>query len=115
MAWMMGLGALVRVIYLILPVILAGMGHVAVLKLDLWSRLAVPIDGRLRWRGRRVLGENKTWRGLLLMSGLSAVLTQVLDICLYGGRRPAVLSRADDLRPVPWVAGAIMGLSYALA
>jgi len=30
-----------------------------------WEAIATPIDGGRRWRGRRLLGDHKTWRGIV--------------------------------------------------
>lgn len=42
-----------RATWRILPVVLGGLGYVAVLKTDFLGALAVPLDGGARWRGRR--------------------------------------------------------------
>ncbi len=45
------------------------------------AKIAVPIDGGARWKGREILGPNKTWRGLVVgivtgvfVAGIQAVL-----------------------------------------
>jgi len=45
------------------------------------ASLAIPIDRGIKWRGREILGKNKTWRGLLvgmitgvLAAGIQAIL-----------------------------------------
>jgi hypothetical protein len=51
-----------------LPVIVAGVVHIAVIRRGLLLGLArVPLDGGLRVRGRRLFGANKTVRALLVM------------------------------------------------
>jgi len=62
-----------QALYLIAPAVLAGVVHGAVIKRDLLAQLAKPLDGGRQWRGRPVLGPNKTWRGLLVMSGVSTI------------------------------------------
>lgn len=44
------------------------------------ARMAVPIDGGKRWRGREILGKNKTWRGLVVgsITGLLVAGVQAL-------------------------------------
>ena len=56
------------------PVIVAGVLHMLVVRWNLFRRLARPIDGGRCWRGRRLLGDNKTWRGLLVMPAAAAIL-----------------------------------------
>jgi hypothetical protein len=52
----------------LLPVLGAPVAHAPVLRWDLLRGLARPIDGGARVRGRRVFGDNKTWRGAVVMS-----------------------------------------------
>ena len=55
--------ALLQVLYFFLPAYLANMSPVLVR--GWFSALAIPIDGGQTLRGKRVLGDHKTWRGLL--------------------------------------------------
>ena len=63
--------------------VFAGLAHSAWLRAPLSRRLMLPLDGGHRFRGRRVLGDNKTVRGFVVMvpaaslafAGLSAVLS----------------------------------------
>jgi CDP-2,3-bis-(O-geranylgeranyl)-sn-glycerol synthase len=43
--------------------------HAPVLRFDLLPILKRPLDGGATFRGQRLLGENKTWRGALVMCG----------------------------------------------
>jgi hypothetical protein len=55
--------------WLFLPVGGAWIAHAPVLRWDLAPRLNRPIDGGRTLRGRRLFGDNKTWRGALVMGG----------------------------------------------
>ena len=55
--------------WVFLPVGGAWIAHAPVLRWDLLSRLNRPIDGGRTLRGRRLFGDNKTWRGALVMGG----------------------------------------------
>jgi len=55
--------AVVQVLYLFIPAYAANMSPVLVQGHFEW--LNRPMDGGRSWRGRRVLGDHKTWRGLL--------------------------------------------------
>ena len=56
-----------QLLWLALPIIAAGLVHLAVMKLDLLPGLRrLPIDGGLTFRGRRLFGDNKTWRGAVV-------------------------------------------------
>jgi CDP-diacylglycerol--serine O-phosphatidyltransferase len=94
----------VTALYLILPVTLAAVGHMVVVRLRLLSWLAHPVH--LRW-----FGANKTWRGLVVMP--------VAGVLAMAAVRP-LEQRWDELLLVHlaqkrWVLlGAALGAAYAL-
>lgn len=98
---------------MILPVLGAGLVHVAVLKTGALRALAVPIDGGRRWRGVPALGENKTWRGVLLMTAATAVLVRLQ--AAVGHKNAPVLGLPHEYRRDLWIAGSMMGCAYCLA
>ena len=55
--------AVLRVLWFFVPAYLANMSPVLVQ--HRFARLAVPMDGGRTFRGRRLLGDHKTWRGLI--------------------------------------------------
>jgi hypothetical protein len=71
----------VEALWIFLPVVGAPLLHVWVLRGDLLRGLKRPLDFGLRLRGRRLLGDNKTWRGALLMC--SGVLLATLLLSLW--------------------------------
>jgi CDP-archaeol synthase len=105
---------LARVTCFILPVVAAGLTHVFVLKTDLLHSLAIPLDGGANWRGRRLLGDNKTLRGILLMPLMTACFTSLQ--AATGQRRLApVLDPSREFAIRPWIGGSLVGLGYCLA
>lgn len=106
---------LLRATWLVLPVVLGGLGHVAVLKTNVLSSLAVPIDNGARWRGRPVFGANKTWRGVVLMTGLTALTSGTQAALLRRRRWASGLDVLQSARVNAWLAGALSGLTYCLA
>jgi CDP-2,3-bis-(O-geranylgeranyl)-sn-glycerol synthase len=54
---------LLAVLWFFVPAYLANMSPVLVK--GHFERLAVPIDGGRTWRGRRIFGDHKTWRGIV--------------------------------------------------
>lgn len=99
----------------IAPVLAAGLVHVAVLKADLLPGLAVPLDRGLRWRGRPLLGPNKTVRGLVVMPLATAVAVGVQAGLERRHSRLAALSQRKRWRSGPWAAGALLGFAYIAA
>jgi CDP-2,3-bis-(O-geranylgeranyl)-sn-glycerol synthase len=67
-----------QVLYLFVPAYLANMTPVLVK--GILPALAGPIDGGRTWRGRRIFGDHKTWRGLLAgtVAGVAAFQIQVI-------------------------------------
>jgi len=106
---------LLRATWLILPVVLGGLGHVAVLKTNVLSSLAVPIDNGARWRGRRLFGANKTWRGVVLMTGLTALTSGAQAALARRARWASVQQVLQSARVNAWLTGALCGLTYCLA
>ena len=65
-------------LWLFLAVLGAPLLHAPVLTWDLLRPLKRPLDGGATFRGRRVLGDNKTWRGALCMTAGVVIATLVL-------------------------------------
>jgi hypothetical protein len=84
--------ALACAVYVALALTVGGVAHVAWLR-SAWSRrFDLPLDGYATWRGRRLFGDNKTWRGLMVMPigaalgfWLGAQLRDVLPAWLAAG------------------------------
>ena len=62
----------------LLPVLGAQLAHAPVLSFDLLGRLDRPLDAGATLRGRRVFGDNKTWRGAVVMFTGTVVAALVL-------------------------------------
>jgi hypothetical protein len=104
-----------RAAWLILPVVLGGLGHVAVLKTDLLRSLAVPLDGGARWRGRPVFGANKTWRGIVVMTGSTAVASGAQAALARRLRWRSALEMEDSAPVNAWAVGVVYGITYCIA
>jgi CDP-diglyceride synthetase len=68
----------VGAIWVFLPVLGGALAHAPVLALDLLKPLKRPLDCGAVLRGRRVFGDNKTWRGALVIVAGVAVTTLLL-------------------------------------
>ena len=102
-------------VWLVVALSLAGVAHVLWLKSPLSRRWSLPLDGGLTIRGRRVLGPNKTVRGLAMMP-LGAM---VAFFCIAALRDayPAWLARGFwDLPPATYaLVGLACGFGFMLA
>lgn len=109
---------LVAVLLIILPVVLAGVSNMVYMSLPIHERLRVPMDGGRRWRGARLFGDNKTWKGFLGM---------IVFMALWLGLFETLAETIDGLgqiAPFPfeawhfplngWLFGAWWGLGYVL-
>jgi len=102
-----------RVLYLFAPLIFASALSGVVLRYDLLPRLRRPIDAGATWRGRRIFGDSKTWRGVVVAI-FGCIVGAAVQRYLLGGRMQAV-SLADyanlDVGPfgLAMGAGAMLG------
>jgi len=108
--------AVIATIFLLLAFTIAGLAQVAWLKSSVSRRFARPLDGGYRLAdGRRLFGDHKTWRGLVVMVPACALV-----FLLLGGGRQLFGSRYAnglwDLSAVTYAAlGAWTGLGFMLA
>jgi CDP-2,3-bis-(O-geranylgeranyl)-sn-glycerol synthase len=102
---------LAAVLYFFVPAFLANMAPVVARGHVEW--LAGPMDGGRRWRGRRLLGDHKTWRGLL--AGIVAgILGFALQRWLWQRGVGRDLALLDYGAAGPWLPGALLGLGAGL-
>lgn len=104
-----------RVAWLITPVLVAGIGQVVILKTGLLPRLAVPLDFGLHLRGQPVLGPRKTWRGVIIMTTLSAMTARAQAMAARRSPRLRAICPFDYRQVNPWLLGGTLGLGYCIA
>jgi hypothetical protein len=104
-----------RVAWMVTPVLVAGLGQVVVLKTGLLPGLAVPLDLGLHWRGKALLGPRKTWRGVIIMTTISALVARAQAGAARRSERLRAFSPFDYERINPWLLGVALGLGYCLA
>jgi CDP-archaeol synthase len=96
--------------WFLLPVLGAPVLHAPVLRGDRFARLARPLDLGLTVRGRRVLGDNKTWRGALVMGAGTVGASLALDrLEWFRSRLPMELRDAGPWRYGPLLALGVVG------
>jgi CDP-diglyceride synthetase len=105
------LTVVLQLLWLALPIIVAGLVHLAVMKLDLLPALRrMPIDAGLTCRGKRLFGDNKTWRGAVVTIGataLAALGVAQLSACCWS--LPTLVPFATE-HPLLW--GLLLGTGY---
>lgn len=71
-----------QVLWVALPVTVAGGAHMVLVTRRRWEGLARPLDGGRTLHGRRLFGANKTWRGVLAMPLLGGIAGAALGAAL---------------------------------
>jgi CDP-diglyceride synthetase len=100
----------VSALWVFVPVLGAAILHAPVLTFDLFKGLKRPLDGGATIGGRRLFGDNKTWRGAIVM-----VLGVVLAAALlslwpwYWHHLPDGIQDAG-----PWIYGLLLGLGLVV-
>jgi CDP-2,3-bis-(O-geranylgeranyl)-sn-glycerol synthase len=98
--------AVLQILYFFLPAYLANMSPVLVRP---WLRsLAVPIDGGMSFRGKRILGDHKTWRGLLAGTVVGVIAYELQRFANETGFASDLL--LIDYAAHPLLPGLLMGL-----
>jgi CDP-archaeol synthase len=93
--------------WVFLPVLGSPALHAPVLRFDWLASWKRPLDGGATFRGRRLFGDNKTWRGAAVMSVAPLVTTLALfRVPAYRRRLPPALRDAN-----PALLGAILGIA----
>lgn len=107
--------ALACAVFVVFALALAGAVHVIWLRSSYSRHFAVPIDAGASWRGRRLFGENKTWRGFMAMPlaaalvfSLAAQFREVLPTWLAAGIWAISASKLAFV-------GLVCGLAFMLA
>lgn len=113
------MSTLPRLLWLIFPLVLAGISNMVWMKLPFCKGWQVPMDQGKNWRdGRRIFGDNKTWKGFVGMIGVTAFWLQIFELLAKNFSWAADLSLIPFTTwalPLGWFYGAIWGLSYVLA
>lgn len=100
--------ATLEVAFMILPIFVSGLTFIILLKLNVMKKLAYPLDAGLKWHGKRLLGRNKTVRGLIVMG----FCTMIYGFGLYYLWQDELHLPFDDLQVV--VLFLLVGLAYSL-
>jgi hypothetical protein len=102
-----------QALWLVLPVLAGGLVHVAVIKLNWLAALARrPLDFGATPAGRRLFGDNKTFRGALVMIGITVLAATALAHAPQSFSRRLWVSHWQLDRPELW--GLLLGAGYIL-
>ena len=121
-------GLLIRVgqsLWMGLPLILTGNLHMFVVKHDWFSGLRRPLDGGRSLRGRRLIGDHKTWRGVFVMTVFAGLFGALAGFAggAWAAREGVAPIRYEQVlggsTPLWWAANyavvnGVLGLAYVL-
>ncbi len=99
-----------QVLWLAFPVMFAAGIHLGVIRTNSFGWLRRPIDFGHTVRGRRLFGDNKTWRGAVVMLAASST-----GMALQQWLRVPPLELFDYSSINAWAFGALLGLGFILA
>ncbi len=102
-------GEVLRFVWLAAPVVVAALVHLVVLRLRWLESLKIPLDAGATWRGRRIFGDHKTVRGVVVMISVST-----LTMMLQGVIRNPSLEYFDYGQVNLALVGMLLGLGFIL-
>jgi hypothetical protein len=94
-----------------LPGGLGNLGPVIGRSIPILKKLNQPIDMNIKWRGKRLLGDNKTWQGLIsaVIMGIIVIALQKLAYAHSGWIRDHSYPVNYSLAKI-WLLGVFLGL-----
>jgi len=99
-----------QVLYFFLPAYLANMSPVLIGRR--FSALAIPLDGGRTLWGKRILGDHKTWRGLLAGIVAGTLIFELQRLVYEAGIAQALV--VIDYSAHPLLPGLLMGLGAGI-
>jgi hypothetical protein len=96
-----------QTLYLFAPLLFAGALAGLIQRYDWLKTLRKPIDGRATLGGKRLLGDSKTWRGVVIAIAGCSIAASIQKHVLSSYAAPLALMSYDDLEPLAF--GAAMG------
>lgn len=103
-----------QVVWLSMPLLIAGGIHMVLVKRNALPFLRLPLDGHATFRGRRLFGENKTWRGVAIMIPGCIILVGLQTLLWWQFSAIRDLSFFDYSARSPVVVGGVMAIGYLL-
>lgn len=104
--------ALAQALWLFAPLVFSGAVSGVVLRYDLLPGLKRPIDGGRSFRGRRIFGASKTWRGIAVAVAGCVTAAAIQTCWLSGLAGPLAVAELRGADVVPF--GIAMGLGAML-
>ena len=109
-----------KILYLIAPIVLAGVFNMIFVKLPILNNLKIPIDnGKVLKDGRRLFGDNKTWKGfwgMIVFTSFWFIVSEFLVKNFLCVKELSLIPFDSFNFPFSaWLFGAIWGFAYVFA
>ncbi len=110
---------ILKILFLISPLIFAGISNMIFVKLRILKNLAIPIDGgKVLKDGERLFGSNKTWKGFIGMIAFTAFWFLIIGLITKSftwAKEISLIKYSTYQTPfTELIYGAIWGFSYVL-
>ena len=106
---------ILQILVFAIPVTLAAILHMVAVRFNLFASLKIPLDFGKNYRGHRIFGDSKTYRGVVLMMLLSILGVYFLELlCMLFPSVNALNIMHFDKYP-GYLLGMLFGLGYTLA
>lgn len=105
---------LLKTLWLLVPIIGAGILHVLILHHRWFPWLTIPVDGGLEIRGKRLFGDHKTIRGFAIMMLGGGLFLWLQSLLAHWSPAIAELGFVDYRTISPWIDGMVYGAGYVL-
>lgn len=106
------LQAAAEVLYLFAPLLLSAALSGLVLRYEWFVWLRKPLDAKRSWRGKRIFGDSKTWRGVVT-AVVGCIIGAAIQKYLVGDLARSV-ARLNYTTLNVWVYGSALGVSAML-
>jgi hypothetical protein len=106
---------ILKILVFAIPVTIAAILHMVAVRFNLFSMLKIPLDFGKKFRGKRIFGDSKTYRGVVLMMILSILGVYVLQLLCQIFPAIDVLNILRFDRFPGFLFGTLFGLGYTLA
>lgn len=106
---------LAHLTYLFAPLVIGAAVHGLFMRFNWMPWLARPVDPGIIWRGRPLIGPNKTWRGIIIVALTSAATFSLQARVLHAFDFFRGLEITDYAAIHPELAGFLLGLGAMLS
>ncbi len=100
---------LIKIFTLTFPLLIPGLALILVLKLKLFKFLDIPLDLGKSINGKRIFGDNKTFKGVAIMVSVAILVSNALYLLYKNGYAPYIGSIFSES---PIFIGTIYSFSY---